>query len=99
LLVNASLVVQRAVFVSMALFLRSNQPRMRTTEQHVSFLDSIRGVAVLAVFLYHSLGSAFLRFHLPWAGVVQDPRGAGVFALFYPLDGHTRKTLPIRFTP
>ncbi|MGD0536468.1 MAG: acyltransferase [Verrucomicrobiota bacterium] len=58
---------------------------MRATEQHVSFLDSIRGFAVLAVFLYHCLGSAFHQFHLPWAGLVQDPRGAGVFALLYPL--------------
>jgi len=35
-------------------------------KRHIDFLDPIRGLAILLVFLYHSLGASFGRDALPW---------------------------------
>jgi peptidoglycan/LPS O-acetylase OafA/YrhL len=34
--------------------------------RHIEFLDPVRGIAILLVFAYHALGSAFGRDQLPW---------------------------------
>jgi len=39
---------------------------MSDSQKHIDFLDQIRGVAILAVFLVHALGTGFRRDHLPW---------------------------------
>jgi peptidoglycan/LPS O-acetylase OafA/YrhL len=44
----------------------------RGPEQHISFLDPIRGIAILGVFLYHSLGATFGFFQLDWNGLLRD---------------------------
>lgn len=45
---------------------------MGRTKEHVQFLDHIRGVAILAVFVFHSLGTAFGRDQLPWGNLFRD---------------------------
>ena len=39
---------------------------MERTKEHVQFLDGLRGVAILGVFLFHSLGAAYGTNQLPW---------------------------------
>ena len=38
----------------------------RPIERHIDFLDPMRGIAILFVFAYHSLGTAFGQDQLPW---------------------------------
>lgn len=57
---------------------------MSAPRQHLSYLDGIRGIAILAVFLFHSLGASFGFDHLPWAGMVRDFRGSNCFLALYP---------------
>jgi len=42
---------------------------MNRKEAHIPFLDHLRGVAVLFVFLSHIMGSAFRVWELPWDGM------------------------------
>jgi len=53
-----------------------------STNRRIDFLDPIRGVAILLVFLYHSLGTAFGRDQLPW---VHNFRSLNVPRSFLPL--------------
>ncbi len=39
---------------------------MERTKEHVQFLDPLRGLAILSVFLFHSLGEAYRLNQLPW---------------------------------
>jgi peptidoglycan/LPS O-acetylase OafA/YrhL len=41
-------------------------PNGASMKQRIDFLDSVRGIAVLLVFVFHSLGAAFNRETLPW---------------------------------
>lgn len=45
---------------------------MERTREHFQFLDTIRGVAILGVFLFHSLGASFGRDHFPWVHFFPD---------------------------
>ena len=45
---------------------------MKPTEKHISFLDPIRGLALLSVFLYHSVAATFGTFELGWTGFLHD---------------------------
>lgn len=51
---------------------------------HLPFLDGIRGIAILAVFLFHSLGTSFGFDKLPWAGMFRDFDTSRSFLLLYP---------------
>lgn len=44
---------------------RSPTSSRTTINRHIDFLDPIRGVAILLVFAYHSLGASFGRDQLP----------------------------------
>lgn len=59
---------------------------MSTPNQHLDFLDRIRGLAILCVFLYHSLGSSFHAFGLPWGTLFRDPHDSVQMLLLYPLS-------------
>jgi peptidoglycan/LPS O-acetylase OafA/YrhL len=57
---------------------------MNHAKEHLPFLDGIRGVAILAVFLYHSLGASFGLYQLPWAGMFRDFDTSRSYLLLYP---------------
>ncbi|MEO8205256.1 MAG: acyltransferase [Chthoniobacterales bacterium] len=52
---------------------------------HIDFLDHLRGVAVLMVFLYHALGQAFKMSQLPWLGWFHDFHVPPEIFLFFPV--------------
>lgn len=58
---------------------------MSSQTGHLPFLEGIRGVAILAVFLFHSLGVSFGFDHLPWKGLFLDFGCTRSFLLLYPL--------------
>lgn len=58
---------------------------MSLQKGHLPFLDGIRGVAILAVFLFHSLGVAFGFDRLPWKGLFRDFGCTRTFLPLYPL--------------
>ena len=59
---------------------------MTLTKPYVPALDAIRGAAILAVFLFHSLGVSFGFDKLPWNGLFRDFANASKsFLLLYPL--------------
>lgn len=47
-------------------------PATDRSRQHIGFLDVIRGVAILAVFVYHSLYAAFGQGQLAWGAWLRD---------------------------
>ncbi|MFM7676300.1 MAG: acyltransferase family protein, partial [Synechococcus sp.] len=56
------------------------------TQNHIPFLDAIRGLAVLAVFLYHSLGAAYgWDKMVVWKGLFRDFQQSANLLLFFPL--------------
>ena len=58
---------------------------MNNDKIHLPFLDGIRGIAIMAVLLFHSLGASFGFDKLPWAGMFRDFDVSWSFLLLYPL--------------
>ena len=56
----------------------------KSTSRRIDFLDPIRGVAILLVFAYHSLGMAFGRDQLPWGHWHRDFNVPRSFLLLLP---------------
>lgn len=52
---------------------------------HLPFLDGIRGIAILAVFLFHSLGASFGFDKLQWNGLFRDFDTSESFLALYPI--------------
>jgi peptidoglycan/LPS O-acetylase OafA/YrhL len=52
---------------------------------HLPFLDGIRGLAILGVFLFHSLHATFGFDNLPWRGIYRDFNTSDSFLALYPL--------------
>jgi peptidoglycan/LPS O-acetylase OafA/YrhL len=42
------------------------------SKKHIGFLDQIRGIAIIAVFLFHSLDTAYRSSQLPWGNLFRD---------------------------
>ncbi len=53
---------------------------------HLPYLDGLRGMAILAVFLFHTLGPVFGFDQLPWAGKFRDIGRDIDFLFVYPLS-------------
>lgn len=51
----------------------------------VPFLDSLRGIAIVAVFLFHCFGMAFPMDVLPWKGWTRDLNAPAGFLAAYPM--------------
>lgn len=52
---------------------------------HVEFIDSLRGVAILVVFLFHALGVSYGLDQLPWNGLSRDYNAPVSFLALLPL--------------
>lgn len=59
--------------------------KVEQQKNHLPFLDGIRGTAILAVFLYHSLGIGFGADQLKWNGLVRDFSTSRSFLILSPL--------------
>lgn len=59
---------------------------MERPQKHIDFLDQFRGVAIIAVFLFHSMDAAFGRAELKWDGWFRDFHVAKTFLYFLPLS-------------
>jgi peptidoglycan/LPS O-acetylase OafA/YrhL len=57
---------------------------LETPKTHLPFLDGIRGIAIFAVFLFHSLGASFGYDHLEWNGLFRNFDAAPSFLALYP---------------
>ena len=57
---------------------------MNQRQKHIDFLDHLRGLAVVAVFLFHSLGTACGRDHLLWHGWFPDFHVSRTFLVLLP---------------
>jgi len=62
---------------------------MKKSQTHLPFLDLFRGIAILAVFLFHSLHAAYDFTELPWKGLFRDFEALRSPLALYPLTyGH-----------
>jgi peptidoglycan/LPS O-acetylase OafA/YrhL len=57
---------------------------MKTNPRHIQVLDGFRGVAILAVFLFHALGVSFGIYKLPWDGMARDFDVPKLFLALFP---------------
>ena len=58
---------------------------MKSGSKHLELLDHLRGVAILAVLIFHTLGMAFGYDALPWKGWLRDFSGHATFLCFLPV--------------
>ncbi|HTV63244.1 MAG TPA: acyltransferase [Verrucomicrobiae bacterium] len=58
---------------------------MNKPSAHIGFLDYFRGVAILSVFLFHSLDASFHHSSLPWHGWLPDFSVSKAFLFLLPV--------------
>lgn len=58
---------------------------MSNEKQFLPFLDGVRGISILSVFLFHALGVSFGYSELPWRGLFRDFNASWSFLAVYPL--------------
>lgn len=63
----------------------SPRPPSQPEPGRLEFLDSIRGIAISAVFLFHALGATFSRTHLQWNGLWRDFTASESFLSLLPI--------------
>lgn len=59
---------------------------MNLNKGHLPFLDGIRGLAILAVFLFHALGASFGFDELEWHGLFPEFNTSASFLALFPLS-------------
>lgn len=59
---------------------------MKNGTRHLELIDHLRGVAILAVLVVHTLGMAFGYDALPWKGWFRDFTGQTSFLFFLPIS-------------
>lgn len=59
---------------------------MDSSKKHLDFLDQIRGMAIVAVFLFHCLGTTFGHDQLPWGSWMRDFTVSKSFLFLLPLS-------------
>jgi peptidoglycan/LPS O-acetylase OafA/YrhL len=59
---------------------------MNRPKAHIEFLDEIRGIAIIAVFIFHSLRVAFKYDHLPWGTWFSDFNVSKTFLVLLPFS-------------
>lgn len=57
---------------------------LKESAKHIEFLDYVRGIAILNVFLFHSLQETFHFSSLPWDGLLRDFSVSKTFLLLLP---------------
>ena len=63
----------------------SGKLRMGHSKRHIDFLDQIRGIAIIGVFLFHCLDTSFGHSQLSWGSWIQDFNVPKSFLLLLPL--------------
>ena len=58
----------------------------KSPARHIELMDYLRGAAIICVLLFHTLGTAFGMWTLPWDGVVRDENVPISFLCFLPLS-------------
>jgi peptidoglycan/LPS O-acetylase OafA/YrhL len=58
---------------------------LTSNKDHLPYLDGIRGIAILSVFLFHALGMAYGMEELPWDGLLRNFDAPTSFLALYPL--------------
>src|SRR5260370_3541487 len=56
----------------------------RRGNSHIEVFDVLRGIAILAVFSYHALGTSFGFDHLTWVGLWRNFQVSPSFLIFLP---------------
>ena len=62
------------------------EAEQKSFPQHYPFLDGIRGIAILWVFLFHSLGASYGWDHFPWHGLFRSFDEPRSLVLLFPLS-------------
>lgn len=73
------------------IFMRCRMPidpeaEQKSFPQHYPFLDGIRGIAILWVFLFHSLGASYGWDHFPWNGLFRSFDEPRSLVVLFPLS-------------
>lgn len=58
---------------------------MDGSKRHINFLDQIRGIAIIVVFLFHCLDTSFGYSQLPWGSWIRDFNAPESFLFLLPL--------------
>ena len=59
---------------------------MGNSKKHIDFLDQIRGIAIIVVFLFHCLDTSFGYSQLTWGSWIRDFNAPASFLLLLPLS-------------
>jgi len=59
---------------------------MKSSVKHIDLLDYVRGIAILSVLFFHTLGTTFGFDSLPWDGLQRDFSVPNSFLIFLPLS-------------
>lgn len=57
---------------------------MKQGKSHIDFLDYLRGIAIVMVYLFHTLGEAYREGQLPWTGCFRSLQVSWTFLLLSP---------------